>query len=268
MGFANPLAGRIQAKEEAWQGTPTFRVTSTFAEHVVSGRGPGIDFGNGRCGDPVYACEAGTVRTSQDPNGALVIRVHHTPVLFTGYAHLAVFAVADRDNVTRGQLLGMVGSTGADACHLHWGVNQNGVEVDGWLMLDQNQGDDMQLKGRAVQPFAESSKRMVTMIIEPAGVGVVRDPTVQGQPYDLIGSPLPFGKSATIDWVVTGNDWHGDDGWYGLWLWTNPPEWGYVPKAACGPLQSAESIDQDALHQAYNDGLAAAQAAVEALEER
>lgn len=39
--FGNPVDrdGRIQAESEDWKGKPTFRVTSTFAEHVASGRG-------------------------------------------------------------------------------------------------------------------------------------------------------------------------------------------------------------------------------------
>ena len=36
-------------------------MTSTFAQHVASGRGPGIDIGNQRCGAPVLAMADGTV---------------------------------------------------------------------------------------------------------------------------------------------------------------------------------------------------------------
>ena len=254
MSLGNPLPGRNQAKDETWQGTPIFRVTSTFAEHVASGRGPGIDFGNGRAGDPVMACEAGVVQTFQDPNGALVVRVRHSPSLFTGYAHLSVFTVVTGETVYRGQQVGTVGSTGADAAHLHWGVNQNGVEIDGWPLLDQNiLGDDMTLKGRAIQPMTESSKRLATTIISPGGANVVRDPTAQ--PYDVVGN-LAAGKTVQVDWQVKANLIGGSDIWYGFWWWSNPPEFTYVPAVNCGPLV-ATGGDPTA---AFNDGVAAAAA--------
>jgi murein DD-endopeptidase MepM/ murein hydrolase activator NlpD len=141
--FANPLPGRIQAKEEAWRGTPTFRVTSTFADHVASGRGHGVDIGNGRCGDQVFAMEAGVVSANfRDPgNGAVIVRVRHAGALAayeSGYAHLSTTLVGVGAAVRRGQAIGTVGMTGATACHLHLGMKKNGVEVDSWPLLDQN----------------------------------------------------------------------------------------------------------------------------------
>lgn len=120
-------------------------------------------------------------------------------------------------------------------------------------------GGDVNLKGTPVQPLTESSRRMQTSIIEPGGVGVVRDPTVQGQPYDLLPVGLAVGKSVTVDWVVTGNDWHGGNKWYGAWMWTSPPEFGYIPAGACGPLVASTAPDSPTAKEAA-DAVAAAAA--------
>lgn len=147
MTFANPVPGRIQGQAEPWAGTPTFRVTSTFAQHVASGRGAGIDFGNGRGGDAVLSAEAGTILANFiDPgNGARIVRVRHDSQTVTGYAHLASAPLPVWTVVARGQQIGTVGMTGATANHLHWGVNIGGVEVDGWPLLAQNQEADMSI---------------------------------------------------------------------------------------------------------------------------
>lgn len=148
MGFANPVGGVIH--ERTWSrpsGNLEFKVTSTFAEHVASGRGPGIDLGNTQCGAPVYAMEAGTVSfqglLDAAPYGkALVVRIRHTGALAayeTGYAHLATATVRLGQVVARRQLIGTLGSTGAAACHLHGGCKKNGVEVDWWPLLDQQE---------------------------------------------------------------------------------------------------------------------------------
>ena len=45
--------------------------------------------------------------------------------------HLSGYAVRTGQRVTRGQIVGYVGTTGwSTGCHLHYTVNQNGVPVD------------------------------------------------------------------------------------------------------------------------------------------
>jgi murein DD-endopeptidase MepM/ murein hydrolase activator NlpD len=160
--FGNPVPGRIAAKHEAWTGPPGFRVTATFGDHRAR-RPPqsGIDLGNGRCGGNVLAAEAGVVqRVFVDPgNGALIIRIDHGVLggarTITGYAHVSTALVREGQRVTRGQTIALVGKTGADACHLHWGVNRGGTEVDGWPLLDQNEEDDMRQIVVTRDPFPE-----------------------------------------------------------------------------------------------------------------
>jgi len=114
-------------------------VTSTFAAHVASGRGPGIDFGNTQCGANVLAMAAGTVSLAGYLGTAKVVRVRHSATTESGYAHLATITVKVGQIVKRGQKLGTVGKTGATACHLHGGFKVSGVERDFWPLLDQNQ---------------------------------------------------------------------------------------------------------------------------------
>lgn len=47
------------------------------------------------------------------------------------YAHLSAFKVKKGDKITRGQLIGLVGSTGkSTAPHLHYEIEKNGVKID------------------------------------------------------------------------------------------------------------------------------------------
>ena len=61
------------------------------------------------------------------------ILLDHGAGVSTGYAHLidGGILVAPGATVTAGQLIGMVGSTGASTgCHLHFEVRLDGVAVD------------------------------------------------------------------------------------------------------------------------------------------
>lgn len=147
MGYASPLGKLIHDK--AWprpSGNNEPKVTSTFADHIAGNRNPGLDIGTGRCNDPLYAMEAGIVSLSGLIGTAQVVRVRHANGDESGYAHLSSRAVALGAAVRRGQLIGALGSSGATACHLHLGLKRNGVEIDPWPELEQNEVTDM-LKG-------------------------------------------------------------------------------------------------------------------------
>lgn len=137
--FGNPVVGYI-ASEGSVVDAGAFRVTATFAEHVASGRGPGIDLGNGRCGDPIFAMHDGTVTLAGLLGQAKVVRIMAPDgINESGYAHLASIlpGIVKGKKVLRGQQIGTLGSTGATACHLHLGYKRNGVESDSWPLLDQ-----------------------------------------------------------------------------------------------------------------------------------
>jgi murein DD-endopeptidase MepM/ murein hydrolase activator NlpD len=96
----------------------------------------GVDFGVG-CGTPIRAAAAGTVveRYFQTAWGNRVIidhGFHHGVGLATISNHLnAPAVVAPGEHVSRGQIVGYVGTTGwSTGCHLHFTVMQNGSPVN------------------------------------------------------------------------------------------------------------------------------------------
>lgn len=92
----------------------------------------GLDF-TADIGTPVYATGNGTVVECEVKRwgyGQSVI-IDHGFGYRSRYAHLSEFKCKPGDKVTRGQLIGLVGSTGkSTAPHLHYEVEQNGVKVD------------------------------------------------------------------------------------------------------------------------------------------
>jgi murein DD-endopeptidase MepM/ murein hydrolase activator NlpD len=181
--FVNPVTGRIQAKGETWDKT-SFIVTSTFAEHVASGRGPGLDIGQGREGSAVFSMARGTVIS------ALVVRVDHGNLIagkltFTGYAHVqSPLIVKVGQAVLGGQKIATVGSTGAPGQpHLHLGLNVGGIEVDAWPYL--NAGEDDMLDPNKYRPIATCTVRGgITLYGDPNRQTVV-DPT-----WGTLGTPI------------------------------------------------------------------------------
>jgi len=151
----NPVAGYI--RPVGWSrpaGNTEWKVTSTYAQHVASGRGPGIDLGNTRCGDPLYAMAGGPVSlagTIPGGSAALVVRILHPQFnalyggrkVESGEAHLNDIVVKVGQVVQAGQLIGHHGKTGATLCHCHggfkvYGIGTPGDELDWWPFLYQN----------------------------------------------------------------------------------------------------------------------------------
>ena len=96
----------------------------------ISGRRdfhPGLDISADR-GSPVYATADGTVRQAarEGAYGNLII-LDHGYGLETWYGHLSAYQVRPGDKVKRGQVVGLVGSTGrSTGSHLHYEVRVNG----------------------------------------------------------------------------------------------------------------------------------------------
>jgi len=91
----------------------------------------GIDIGAPQ-GTPIYAAAAGTVNYAgwEGGYGNLTL-IDHGNGLATAYGHQSQLAVSGGQTVSRGQLIGYVGSTGhSTGPHLHFEVRVNGVPND------------------------------------------------------------------------------------------------------------------------------------------
>ena len=153
--WGNPVDGVILPRgtfgdhgERRPAGNKTFEVTFTFQEHADNNRGLGTDIGNARCDDLVRAMADGkVVQREPDPgNGALIVRIKHGDTGFSsGYAHMSSFSVGLGQDVRRGDPIGVVGKTGADACHLHFDISKGNSQLDPWPRLEQNQEADMEI---------------------------------------------------------------------------------------------------------------------------
>lgn len=83
-------------------------------------------------GTPVSASGAGVVTYAGWSGGyGLLVTVDHGNGMQTRFAHLSRLKVSAGQKVARGQVLGLVGSTGrSTAPHLHYEMRQNGRAID------------------------------------------------------------------------------------------------------------------------------------------
>jgi murein DD-endopeptidase MepM/ murein hydrolase activator NlpD len=112
------------------------RITSTFGmrRHPILGyrrMHSGIDFGGGY-GAPIYAVTDGVVSMAGRNGGyGNFVRLNHGNGLGTGYGHMSRIAVRAGQRVTRGQVIGYIGSTGlSTGPHLHYELYRNGRAVN------------------------------------------------------------------------------------------------------------------------------------------
>lgn len=123
--LARPSAGRV---------TSVFgpRLHPIFKEWRMH---QGIDL-SARCGTPLHAAADGVVRhVGYDASGGWRLVIDHGSPggtsLETVYLHAQGYRVRAGERVTRGQLVGTMGTTGwSTGCHLHFGVKANGRHVD------------------------------------------------------------------------------------------------------------------------------------------
>ena len=99
---------------------------------------PGLDI-SADYGQPVVATGDATV-SAAGPNGAYgnMVMLDHGFGIVTKYGHLSRIAVADGQQVKRGDVIGYVGSTGrSTGSHLHYEIWMNGRLTDPMALLAQ-----------------------------------------------------------------------------------------------------------------------------------
>jgi murein DD-endopeptidase MepM/ murein hydrolase activator NlpD len=91
----------------------------------------GVDI-PGPTGTPIYATADGIISHAGRQGGyGNMIEVNHGKGIATRYGHLSRVLVADNTRVTRGQLIGLMGSTGrSTGPHLHYEVRIDGHAVN------------------------------------------------------------------------------------------------------------------------------------------
>lgn len=110
-------------------------LTGWFGEPRASHRHPGIDL-DGDTGAPVVAAAAGkVVAAGPSPAGyagyGTIVMIAHGDDLVSIYAHLSGLAVRAGQQVTAGQRVGAVGTTGnVTGSHLHFELRKGGVAID------------------------------------------------------------------------------------------------------------------------------------------
>jgi murein DD-endopeptidase MepM/ murein hydrolase activator NlpD len=100
--------------------------------HAGAAMHPGIDLA-GAYGTPVYATADGTVLRAGWNSGGYgnLIEIDHGRGITTRYGHLSAIVIHPGDRITRGQLIGRMGSTGrSTGNHLHYEVRIDGRAVN------------------------------------------------------------------------------------------------------------------------------------------
>lgn len=113
------------ANKMAWP-TVGNRITQYF-----SWRHTGLDIAN-KTGTPLFAADAGTVEFAGWSNGyGNNIVINHGGGKKTRYAHMSKFYVSKGDEVTKGETIGEMGSTGwSTGPHIHFEVIIDGVKYN------------------------------------------------------------------------------------------------------------------------------------------
>lgn len=123
--FIAPVSGPITSP----YGMRTHPITGEYKLH------DGTDF-SASCGTPIRAATKGqVVRATALTGYGNQVALNHGQVngvqLGTSYNHLSQFAVSSGEQVSGGEVIGYVGSTGySTGCHLHFMVYENGGTVD------------------------------------------------------------------------------------------------------------------------------------------
>lgn len=136
------ILSNLESANEKIRTTPSLRpvtvgfVSSRFGWRMdpISGRRAmhrGVDY-SARLGTPVYATADGVVTYSGvEQTYGNVVEISHASGFVTRYAHMQRRLVQKGQRITRGDVIGRVGSTGRSTfSHLHYEIEREGERVD------------------------------------------------------------------------------------------------------------------------------------------
>ncbi len=129
--FRWPLTGRI---------TSPFGIMRAYNSGGFNNVHTGIDIGGNPAGTEVKAPNDGVVVLAEDfyARGNTIV-IEHGSGLKTLYYHLLKFFVREGQVVKRGEVIGLVGTTGySTGPHLHWEFRLNGVAVDPYFFMNND----------------------------------------------------------------------------------------------------------------------------------
>ena len=154
VNMATPLGASLGLSPHgsAWQATPRPAAKALFMHEGIDLVAP--------AGTPVYAAADGVV-VGAAPNGRYGnwIRIDHGGTLGTVYGHLMAFApgIEPGESVSRGELIGFVGSTGrSTGAHLHFEVLSDGKAAN---PITHPELKTMQLRGPDLDRFRKQVAR-------------------------------------------------------------------------------------------------------------
>ena len=138
------------------QPVENMRLTSSFGVrsdpfHGTAAMHAGIDI-PGPVGTPIYATADGVIgRTGRFGGYGNLITVNHGKGIETRYGHLSKILVTQNSRVRRGQLIGLMGSTGrSTGSHLHYEVRVDGKALNPMPFM-QNASVIEQVEARAAK---------------------------------------------------------------------------------------------------------------------
>ena len=129
-GMGLPLDSIQVTSEFGYRTSP---ISGTWKFHK------GVDF-RAKIGTQVYACKGGVVTTcvKNDPIFGNYIILSHPNGITSVYAHLSKIMVTKNQVVQKGNVIGLVGQTGAaTGPHLHFEIRQNGIATDPKFIYDR-----------------------------------------------------------------------------------------------------------------------------------
>ena len=113
-----------------WQWPVSGQIIKSFAQSASDVKG--VDIKN-NTGTPIKAAADGVVVYSGSDGGAKygkLIIINHNDICLSVYAHNNKLLVEEGEDVSKGQLISTMGSTGTSSSKLHFEVRKDGTSID------------------------------------------------------------------------------------------------------------------------------------------